>query len=78
MTEKHQAIFEEFTKTFPQATLEKWKADVERWEADPYNAPLDPFIERDTCEWPQYSTDKRKTLIFITSRNTRRCQTRAR
>lgn len=49
MVQKHKAVFEDFSRTIPHATLEKWKADVERWEEDPSKSP-DPFVERATCE----------------------------
>ncbi|KAI0085202.1 hypothetical protein BDY19DRAFT_896968, partial [Irpex rosettiformis] len=44
MRDKHEAIFADFTKTFPAGIVEKWKDEVERWEADPLTSP-DPFVE---------------------------------
>lgn len=42
MKAKHERLFEEFTSTFPAATVEEWKRDVEQWEADPKSEP-NPF-----------------------------------
>lgn len=44
MKAKHEAIFEDFNKTFPADVIAKWKVDVKRWEVDPMSK-LDPFLD---------------------------------
>ncbi|KAI0083406.1 hypothetical protein BDY19DRAFT_998587 [Irpex rosettiformis] len=44
MKDKHAKMFTEFTGTFPNDTIEKWRTEVERWEADPLTS-VDPFVE---------------------------------
>lgn len=46
MRAKHGSIFDDFTKTFPPATVQKWKDAIERWEAEPSSQP-DPFDDSD-------------------------------
>ena len=42
MSDKHNAIFEDLTASFPAQTIAKWKADAERWDSNPTSKP-DPF-----------------------------------
>ncbi len=60
---KHQTMFDDFSKTFSQATLSKWQADVERWEADPFTSP-DPFVEQEICESSQAVRDVSPVLTI--------------
>ena len=50
MYEKQLAIFEEYSSTFPEATVREWTAWVERWYADPTSKP-DPFEETTTSTY---------------------------
>ncbi|KAI0083018.1 hypothetical protein BDY19DRAFT_901053, partial [Irpex rosettiformis] len=44
MCEKQEAIFSEFTRTFPSEMIARWQAKVEHWEANP-SLHDDPFVE---------------------------------
>ena len=48
--EKHEAVFQSYTATFPAAKIKEWQQDINRWDDD-HNSKPDPYEEVVTSKW---------------------------
>lgn len=43
MHARQEAIFRQYSATFPAKTIQKWERDIVEWEKDPFRKGPDPF-----------------------------------